>query len=88
MNAHGRRYFTPLHPCRCCGREPMRVYNAKTDRYAVKCACGNRTRKDGFSTIGGASHSWNDMNKKAPSPVCKTGDSMEKRYTPILSGRK
>lgn len=63
MNAHNRRHFTELLPCRFCGMEPMRVYCDATDRYAVKCDCGNRTA--GFTTIAGASHSWNEMNKKA-----------------------
>jgi hypothetical protein len=64
MNAHNRRHFTPLVLCRYCGCEPMRVYCAATDRYAVKCDCGNRTK--GFTTIAGASRSWNSTNKKEP----------------------
>jgi hypothetical protein len=63
MNAHNRRHFTDLLPCRC-GLEPMRVYCAATDRYAVKCDCGKRTI--GFTTIAGASRSWNHINKKTP----------------------
>lgn len=62
MNANNRRYFTDLLPCRCCGMEPVRVYCDATDRYAVKCDCGRRTK--GFTTIAGASHSWSAMNKK------------------------
>lgn len=61
MNAHNRRHFTTLLPCQC-GLEPMRVYCNATDRYAVKCDCGKRTA--GFTTIAGASRSWNSMNKK------------------------
>lgn len=85
MNAYARNHFTELPPCRC-GREPMRVYYPRLDRYAVKCTCGNKTR--GFTTIAGAGHSWTAMNKKEPPPVCKTGDGMSKNYTPTLSGRK
>ena len=81
MNAYNRRYFTALLPCRC-GLEPMRVYCNSTDLYAVKCDCGNRTA--GFTTIAGASHSWNAMNKKVPPPVCKTEDGMGKRYKAIV----
>jgi hypothetical protein len=62
MNRLNRNHFTDLLPCRLCGREPMRVYCDATDRYAVKCDCGNKTR--GFTTIAGASRSWNAMNKK------------------------
>lgn len=75
MNAHNRRHFTTLLPCQC-GLEPMRVYCSATDRYAVKCDCGKRTA--GFTTIAGASRSWNSMNKKAPPPVCKIGDGIGK----------
>ena len=67
MNAYNRRYFTALLPCCHCGRDPMRVYCDSTDLYAVKCDCGRRTK--GFTTIAGASHSWNAMNKKVPPPV-------------------
>ena len=63
MNAYNRRYFTALLPCCHCGLEPMRVYCDATDRYAVKCDCGRRTK--GFTTIAGASRSWNNMNKKS-----------------------
>lgn len=66
MNAYARNHFTELPPCRC-GRDPMRVYCDTTGLYAVKCVCGNRTK--GFTTIAGASNSWNHMNKKAPPPV-------------------
>jgi hypothetical protein len=62
VNAHNRNHFTDLLPCRLCGREPMRVYCDATDLYAVKCDCGRRT--NGFTTIAGASHSWNYINKK------------------------
>ena len=62
MNRLNRNHFTDLLPCRCCGREPMRIYCDSTDLYAVKCDCGRRTA--GFTTIAGASHSWNHMNKK------------------------
>lgn len=62
MNANNRRYFTALLPCRC-GLEPMRVYCDATDLYAVKCDCGRRTK--GFTTIAGASRSWNSMNKQS-----------------------
>lgn len=75
MNAHNRRHFTTLLPC-SCGLEPMRVYCDATDRYAVKCDCGRRT--NGFTTIAGASRSWNNMNKKEPPPVCKTEDGIGK----------
>ena len=63
MNAHNRRHFTPLVPF-SCGGEPMRVYCTTTDHYAVKYDYGRRT--SGFTTIAGASHSWNSMNKKEP----------------------
>lgn len=84
MNAYARNYFTELPPCRCCGLEPMRVYCDATDRYAVKCDCGRRTK--GFTTIAGASHSWNAMNKKAPSvrvPVPRAAE--EKRIWLLYS---
>lgn len=61
MNANNRRRFAALPTCRCCGMEPMRVYCDAADRYAVKCDCGNRTA--GFTTIAGASHSWNHIMK-------------------------
>lgn len=76
MNACNHCRFTALIPCRCCGMEPVRVYCDATDRYAVKCDCGNRTK--GFTTIAGASRSWNSMNKKEPPPVCKTEDGVGK----------
>lgn len=82
MNAYNRRHFTTLLPCRCCGCEPLRICYPSTDLYAVKCDCGRHTK--GFTTIAGASHSWNAMNKKAPPPVCKTGDGMGKRYKAIV----
>lgn len=63
MNFNGRCRYGPLNPCRC-GREPMRVYCSATDRFAIKCTCSKRTA--GFTTIAGASRSWNSMNKKAP----------------------
>lgn len=81
MNANNRRHFTTLLPCRC-GMEPMRVYCDATDRYAVKCDCGRRTK--GFTTIAGASRSWNTMNKAKPSPVSHTGDGMGKRHRAIV----
>jgi hypothetical protein len=83
MNAHNRRHFTTLLPCRHCGCEPMRVYCDATDRYAVKCDCGNRTA--GFTTIAGASRSWNSMNKKEPPvrvPVPQA--ARENEYTTII----
>ena len=66
MNNHNRRHFSELLPCRCGRNNPMRVYCDATDRYAVKCDCGNRTA--GFTTIAGASRSWNSMNKKSAAP--------------------
>ena len=82
MNANNRRRFTALLPCRCCGMEPVRVYCDATDRYAVKCDCGRRT--NGFTTIAGASHSWNAMNKKAPPPVSQTEGGVGKRHRAIV----
>ena len=82
MNYHNRRHFTALLPCQC-GREPMRVYCDSTDLYAVKCDCGKRTA--GFTTIAGASRSWNNMNKNEPPPVCKTGDSLRQERLVRLS---
>ncbi|WP_312611424.1 hypothetical protein [Oscillibacter sp.] len=86
MNNHHRNYFTDLFPCSRCGREPMRVYCNAADRYAAKCVCGNRTA--GFTTIAGASHSWNHMNKNEPSPVCKTEDGKGKEYIDILARKR
>ena len=83
MNANNRRYFTTLLPCRCCGMEPVRVYCDATDRYAVKCDCGNRT--NGFTTIAGASHSWNAMNKKEPPPGVQDRRRQEKKDLRKLS---
>ncbi len=85
MNYHNRRHFTALLPCRC-GLEPMRVYCDATDCYAVKCDCGHRT--NGFTTIAGASHSWNAMNKKAAAPGVQDRRRRRKMRLRPLSGRK
>ena len=84
MNAHNRRHFTTLLPCRC-GGEPMRVYCNSTDLYAVKCDCGRRTK--GFTTIAGASRSWNAMNKKAPPVRIAVTQAAEENDIWILSSK-
>lgn len=86
MNRLNRNHFTDLLPCRLCGMEPTRVYCDSTDRYAVKCDCGNRTA--GFTTIAGASHSWNHMNKKEPPPACKTEGRQEEKDIRLLSSKE
>jgi hypothetical protein len=86
MNAHNRRYFTTLLPCRCCGREPMRVYCDATDRFAIKCTCGNRTK--GFTTIAGASHSWNHMNKKTPPVRVQVPQAAKKNESKAIIDQK
>jgi hypothetical protein len=86
MNAHNRRRFTELLPCRFCGMEPMRVYCDATDRYAVKCDCGRRT--NGFTTIAGASRSWNSINKKEPPVRVQVPQAAKKNESKAIIDQK
>ena len=65
----------------------MRIYCDSTDLYAVKCDCGRRT--SGFTTIAGASHSWNYINKKNTARE-STGPTSGKEIDlyPIIRGER